>query len=62
MGETLFSMIYEVEVVLPVKIGVETTRVLEYTPKGSVATQIEELDLVKKKWIQAFYRMEQYRA
>lgn len=56
--ETLFNMVYGVKVVLQAEIEVETARVLAYTPKGSAVARVEELNLMKKKRIQAFYRME----
>lgn len=56
--ETLFSIVYGTEAILPIEIRVEIARVPTYTPKGSAATRVEELDLVKDKKMWAFYQME----
>lgn len=48
MGEMLFSMVYDIETVLPTKIGVKIARVFAYTPYENVAAWVEELDLVEK--------------
>lgn len=55
-------MVYGVEAVLPVEIGVEISQVQAYTLIGNEAIQTKELDLVEKKWDNVKYRMKQYRS
>lgn len=49
--ETPFSMVYGAETILLTEIKVEIAWVLAYTPKESTSTRVEELDLLKEKWI-----------
>lgn len=53
---TPFSIVYGIEAVLPVKIGIESARIATYSPDDNEIVWHAELDLIKEKRMQAFYQ------
>lgn len=62
IGETPFNIVYGSEAILPLEIGMETARIFIYDPKDNVPAQVEELDLVEKRQMRAFYLIEGYQS
>lgn len=50
-GETLFSMVYGAEAVLPAKISVEMALIQAYTATDNEVVRVEELDLMEERLI-----------
>jgi len=48
-GETLFSMIYGVEAIIPLGIGFPTLRTSSFTPSNNDGLLKKSLDLIKNK-------------
>ena len=48
-GETLFSLTYEVEAVIPLETGFPTTRTNSFNPKDNDEQLARNLDLIEEK-------------
>lgn len=53
-------MVYVVEVVLPVEVGMESTRVIAYTLENNEVVRHAELDLIDERRMKVFYQAERY--
>ena len=60
-GETLFSITYGFEVVVPTELELPTYRVANYNERGNKEALQEELDLIEEKRDQAYLRMAAYK-
>ena len=59
-GETLFSMTYGAEAVIPLKIGFPTTRTSSFNPKDNDEQLTRNLDLIKEKRENAMVQLAYY--
>ena len=59
-GETLFSMTYGAEAVIPLEIGFPTTRTSSFNPKDNDEQLTRNLDLIKEKRENAMVQLAYY--